>query len=165
LRSVLDGPAVGRYLHEQVGLTARLLLTGVENFGGGTSITGHHWGMARGEHRKRRAAVLLETWNRPAKIRLEPGRWREYLALTGVFEDIPQERNRVLIDDANPKRARIEWFGHSEYAMHAIASFEKDLEGLLEGLPIEKVTLGKPRATEGHILGSARMGDDPKDSV
>jgi choline dehydrogenase-like flavoprotein len=36
---------------------------------------------------------------------------------------------------------------------------------MFAGLPVEKIEVGEPRESEGHILGTARMGSDPATSV
>ena len=167
LRSDLDDGVVGRYLHEQVGTTAYVRLAGVDGFDGGTSCTGHHYRFARGEHRRERAAVLLETFSRPA-LRIESGKWRQNLRVTGVFEDLPQAKNRVTVDPDDPSKALTEFGEHSDYAQRGLDQFKANLEQMFAGMPIEEIRASehpKPRASEGHILGTARMGSDPSTSV
>ena len=164
LRSNLDDGVVGRYLHEQVGVDALVNLDGVDAFNGSTSCTGHHYRFARGEHRRERSAVLLETFSR-IHLRIGKGKWRQSMRITGIFEDIPDARNRVEIDDQDPTRPVTRHAKHSRHVDQAIDRFAQDLEVMLEGLPIEEVILEKPRDSEGHILGTARMGTDPATSV
>ena len=164
LRSDLDDGIVGRYLHEQVGVYGFLHFDGLEAFNGGTSCTGHHYRFARGPLRRERAALLLETFNK-TWLRIRSGRWRERMRVTGVFEDLPQAHNRVTVDRRDPTKPVTTFKGHSDYTQRGIDRFERDLEVMVAGLPVEKLSVSKPRDSEGHILGTARMGRDPATSV
>ncbi|PRQ04679.1 Fructose dehydrogenase large subunit [Enhygromyxa salina] len=164
LRSDLDDGVVGRYLHEQVGVAGFIHLDGVDGFNGSTSCTGHHYRFARGEHRRERAALLLETFTR-TWLRIAKGKWRQNMRVTGVFEDLPSAHNRVEIDPRDPSKPITTYAKHSDYAQRSVDRFKQDLELMFEGLPVEKISVGKPRDSEGHILGTARMGSDPATSV
>lgn len=163
LRSGFEDRALGRYLHEQVGTTAYAYLEKGEAFGGSTSCTGLNFRAAHGPHRKERAALLLETYSKP-QIRLESKRWRNILRVVGVVEDLPQVSARVTVDRKR-KCPATHFRNHSDYAKKTLERFKKDLPDLLEGLSIERLEVGKARATEGHILGTARMGEDAATSV
>jgi choline dehydrogenase-like flavoprotein len=164
LRSGLDDGVVGRHLHEQVGVDALISLDGVDGFNGSTSCTGHHYRFARGEHRRERAAMLLETFTR-IHLRIGKGKWRQSLRVTGIFEDLPDARNHVAVDRQDPTKPVTRYRSYSDYAQRSIDRFAQDLEIMLEGLPVEDVSIEKPRDSEGHILGTARMGRDPASSV
>lgn len=164
LRSDLDDGVVGRYLNEQVGVAGFIHFDGVDGFNGGTSCTGHHYRFARGEHRRERAATLLETFTR-TWLRIAKGKFRHNLRVTGVIEDLPQADNRVEIDKRDPSRPITIYGHHSDYAQRAVDRFKQDLEVMFDGLPVEHISVGKPRDSEGHILGTARMGKDPATSV
>jgi choline dehydrogenase-like flavoprotein len=168
LRSDLDDGVVGRYLHEQLGVAGFIHFDGSSKstmaFNGGTSCTGHHYRFARGEHRRERAAMLLETFTR-TWLRIEPGKWRHNMRVTGVIEDLPQAQNRVTIDPRDSSKPLTHHPKHSDYAQKAVERFEQDLELMFAGLPVEKIEVGEPRESEGHILGTARMGSDPATSV
>jgi choline dehydrogenase-like flavoprotein len=164
LRSGLDDGIVGRYLHEQVGVDALISLDGVDAFNGSTSCTGHHYRFARGEHRRERAALLLETFSR-IHLRIGKGKWRQSLRVTGVYEDMPDAQNRVTVDGRDETRPLTRFRTYSSYAQRSIDRFAQDLEIMLEGLPVEDMSIEKPRDSEGHILGTARMGSDPASSV
>jgi len=164
LRSDLDDGVVGRYLHEQIGIPAFIHFDGVEGFNGGTSCTGHHYRFARGEVRRERAAMLLETFTR-IWLRMVSGKWRDNMRVTGVIEDIPQAENRVTVDPSDPTQPLTTYSTHGAYAQASIDRFAEDLELMFKDLPIDKIVVGKPRASEGHILGTARMGNDPATSV
>jgi choline dehydrogenase-like flavoprotein len=166
LRSGLDDGLVGRGVYEPSSLRAYVYLDGLDNYQGTTSTTGHGYHLYAGEHRKTRAATLLETWNAPARIRLEPGKWRQLLRVQAIFEDLPEPDNRVIIDPQDVNRPHIEHRGPSAYVQHSRKRLKKDLERAFAGLPIERVTVAKKlRRSEGHMLGTTPMGIDSKDSV
>jgi choline dehydrogenase-like flavoprotein len=164
LRSGLDDGVVGRYLHEQVGVSGLIHLEGVDGFNGSTSCTGHHYRFARGEHRRERAALLLETFTR-TWLRIAKGKWRQSLRVTGVFEDLPQAANRVEVDRRDPSKPITKYRKYSGYTQTSIDRFEQDLATMFQGLPVEQIIVEQPRDSEGHILGTARMGTDPATSV
>jgi choline dehydrogenase-like flavoprotein len=164
LRAGLDDGVVGRYLNEQVGVDALVSLAGIDAFNGSTSCTGHHYRMARGPHRRERAAMLLETFTR-THLRIEARKWRQSLRITGIFEDLPAAQNRVEVDPRDPTQPVTRYGRHSAYTQRAIERFAADLEPMLAGLPVEGIEIEPPRESEGHILGTARMGGDPGSSV
>jgi choline dehydrogenase-like flavoprotein len=165
LRSDLDDGVVGRYLNEQLGIAGIVAFDGVEGFNGSTSCTGHHYRFARGEHRRERAATLLETFTR-TWLRIGKGKWRHNLRVTGVIEDLPQKENRVEVDKRDPSKPITIYGNHSDYAQRSADLFKQDLEKMFEGLPVERIEAGnESRDSEGHILGTARMGSDPATSV
>ena len=96
LRSGLSHPLLGKFLHEQVAVSATIDLDGVDNFQGSTSITGHGYMLYDGPHRSQRAGCLIESWNVPT-LRLERGKWRQRLVLKFLFEDLPAPHNHVRI--------------------------------------------------------------------
>lgn len=165
-RSSLHHPLLGKGLHEQVGLLAEVHLEGVESFQGSTSVTGHSYLLYDDDSRRREmAACLVETWN-VGKLRLEPGKWLQVLPIRMVFEDLPEERNRVIDDPAEPYRPTFHYEGHSNYTARAIAQAGSDLERLMSPLPVEKIEIkSELEATESHILGTVPMGEDPKNSI
>jgi choline dehydrogenase-like flavoprotein len=120
-----------------------------------------------GEHRKERAACLVETWNVP-RLRLTPGRWRQLLMAQFIYEDLPSAGNQVIVDPAKPTRPKLVWKGRSDYAEASRKRAMQDAERVFAALPVEKIRLdadGDFRDTEGHILGTTVMGTDPKSSV
>jgi choline dehydrogenase-like flavoprotein len=165
LRSGLDGPEVGRGLVEQVSVDVHVFLDGLDNFQGGTSITGHGYTLYDGPHRRDWAGALIETWNVP-NLRDERGRWRQKLRLKAIFEDLRLPENRVRLgkDEGTGPEAVFE--ARSEYAARGIRALESTLPRFLEPLPVERVEIaGTANATEGHILGTTVMGDDARNSV
>lgn len=167
LRSGLRGSAVGRGLSEQASIRVVVHLDGVDNFQGSTSVTGHGYMLYGGEHRRERAAGLIETWNVP-RLRPTPGKLLQVMASQFIYEDLPRDENRVILDPADPSKPKVSWSGRSEYAEASLARVREDAEKAFAPLPIDDIWLqdeGKVRDTEGHILGSTRMGTDPADSV
>jgi choline dehydrogenase-like flavoprotein len=163
LRSGLTGPMVGRGLVEQVSVNVDVDLRGVDNFQGSTSVTGHGYMLYSGEHRRNRAAALMESWNVP-RLRDERGKWRQYVRLKFIYEDLPQPENHVLLDPDSTK-VGIEYSACSSYAQRGLDALESSLSPVLDALPVERYRIRRPSATEGHILGTTSMGDDPTTSV
>lgn len=165
LRSGMQHPMLGRRLHEQVGLLANFYLDGVNSFQGSTSITANGYMLYDGPHRAERAAILLESYNKPF-FRPEPGRWRQILRLKLIAEDLPDEMNRVELDPDDLTRPVARFEGISEYARAGLAAAREALPKLFEGLPVESMRFApEPTATEHHIQGTVVMGDDPETSV
>ena len=165
LRSGLSHPLLGKFLHEQVAVTATIDLDGVDNFQGSTSITGHGYMLYDGPHRSQRAGCLIESWNVPT-LRLERGKWRQRLVLKFLFEDLPAPHNHVRIATGDPTQPETVYRHHSEYAQRGIDALSEALPELLHPLPVEKINLDpRPSPTENHILGTTPMGTDPRRSI
>ena len=165
LRSGLSHPLLGKFLHEQVAVTATIDLDGVDNFQGSTSITGHGYMLYDGPHRSQRAGCLIESWNVPT-LRLERGKWRQRLVLKFLFEDLPAPHNHVRIATGDPTQPETVYRHHSEYAQRGIDALSEALPELLHPLPVEKINLDpRPSPTENHILGTTPMGTDPHRSI
>ncbi len=165
LRSGLDGPAVGRGLCEQVSVRAIVDFDGLDNLQGSTIITGHGYMLYPGEHRRHRAAGLMETFNH-MRLRDVRGRWLQRMELKVIFEDLRQERNRVRLSGKDAERPQAHFEGRSAYAEAAIEKVEASLEEVLSPLPVERIDVkSPPNSTEAHILGTAVMGRDPETSV
>jgi len=165
LRSGLTGPMVGGGLVEQVSVNVEVDLRGVDNFQGSTSITGHGYMLYSGDHRRDRAAALMESWNVP-RLRDERAKWRQRVRLKFIYEDLPQPANRVVLDRDSAKVA-VEYSSHSSYAQRGLDALEAGLSTVLDALPVEGYRVIRPAvaSTEGHILGTTSMGDDPATSV
>jgi len=164
LRSGLPEPAVGRGLVEQVSVSVDVRLDGVQNFSGSTSITGHGYMLYGGEHRRERAAALMETSNVPG-LRLERGRWRERVVLIFIYEDLPQAENRVALDGTDAARPVVEFRARSAYAERGIGHLESDLSHVLSALPVEGYRIAGRSPSQGHIQCTTPMGRSPSDSV
>lgn len=163
LRSGLDHPELGVGLHEQVGIDVIVDLNGMDAFGGSTSITGHLYSLYLGERRRDRAGALIEVWNVPM-LRLEAGKYRQRVKLKAVIEDT-RGQSRVDVDPNDASRPRVRHAGPSEWTRRAIARLEDDLQPVFDALPVERVKIGEPLATEAHAIGSTPMGHDPATSV
>lgn len=154
----------GRGICEQIGYYANFYLDGLENLGGGSIISANGFMLYDGEHRKDYAACIIENINDPF-IRNEFGRWRQIAKFKFVFEDLPQDENRVLLSD-NELLPTIEYATHAPYADRAYKALKKNINLLFDFLPIEKILLDEfPQLSEAHILSATRMGDSPKNSV
>jgi choline dehydrogenase-like flavoprotein len=160
LRSGFSSPALGGYLHEQA---SRLVMVdcAIPNYHGGTSVTGHGYHFYHGANRKNEAAVLIENWNSPASIRLEPKKWTQRLALKVIAEDMPNADNRIVLDKDEPL---INWSGHSAYATAGIDRALRNMQDAIP-VPIEKIQAGGYATTEAHIQGTHRMGATAEDGV
>lgn len=160
LRSDFRSPAIGRYLHEQTSVEVEID-TPIQNFFGGTSITGLGYHFYHDFDRRDKAAVLMQNFNVPASIRPLKDRWTERLTVKLVAEDIPQPENRVVLDGRNPK---IEWIGHHQYSYDGLAYAMDNLSAAFP-TALEAVRIVHEPVTEAHIQGTTRMGDDPASSV
>ncbi len=165
LRSGLSGPEVGRGLVEQVSVGARIHLDGLNNFQGGTAITGHSYLDYGGVHRRDRAACLIETWNAPT-LRDERGKWRQVLEMKLVFEDFRQQHNRVHVSEENPDMPCARHIDRSPLSNRGLEEARNIVDRLIAPLPVESVSIKlPPNRTESHIMGTTVMGNDPKTSV
>lgn len=165
MNSNIRNAVTGCGLHEQVGLTVEVLLDGKENFDGSTFTTGVNYALFDGEHRRSAGAavVLFRNWW-VFGLRLELGRWRQTLPLVIVVEDVPRDENFVGTsdDDGLPVASHRKM---SEYARRGLERAVAKLPELLRPLPVESIRVRGHRATENHIQGTLRMGDDPATSV
>lgn len=164
LASGLSHEMLGRNLSEQVAISCTVLLDGVNNYSGSTALTGHGYMLYDGDHRREHAACLIETFNIP-RVRAERHRWTQEAVLKFIYDDIPAARNRVTLSD-DPTKPRVEFHGHSDYVDRAIANTQRRFDRLFGCLPIQSVEFTPDvHATECHILGTARMGNDRTTSV
>jgi hypothetical protein len=140
-------------------------LNGVNNFQGSTSVTGLGYMLYDGEHRSERAACLMESFNIPY-LRLERGKWRQWLILKFTFEDLPSEQNYVTINADDPTLPETIYMGHSDYTQRGIDKLPELLPKLLASLPVENININhEVDNTVFHIQGTTRMGDDPEQSI
>ncbi len=166
LRSGIEQAALGRGLCEQKGVFADVYLDGVDNYQGSSFHTGHGYMLHRRKSRKGLPAALIETWNAPPVLRLEPGKWRQRYMIKVIFENIPDPRSYVRPSADDPSKPEVFYAGESEYTQRGIDALPGDLEKIFTGLPVEKIRLVKfPIGTEFHVMCSTPMGDDPKTSV
>lgn len=154
----------GKGLCEQIGFYAYIYLRNLENLGGSSTITANGFMLYDGEHRKDHASCLIENHNGPI-IRSDFGKWRNIVKLKFIFEDLPQDKNQVLLSD-NELKPLVNYFGPSEYARKGYKQLENKIASVFGFLPIEKVILDDlQQPTESHILSTTRMGSSPMNSV
>jgi len=171
LRSGFSHPLIGRRLHEQMPVYATIDLKGVKCYNGSTVLTGLGYLFYEGDHRAEHAACMIETWNSPfpyrpdGALRLERGRWNERLMLGFLFDDIPDDRNRITVSSRDPSVAHVHFEDYSEYARKAADRIPQMIDKLAEALPIERIVGTSLGTTAAHIQGTVVMGDDPATSV
>ncbi|MEP2771626.1 MAG: GMC family oxidoreductase [Fulvivirga sp.] len=164
LNSGDTNPLTGTGITEQVGLFARLYYKDLANVGGSSIITANGYMMYDGKHREEQAGCLIESFNTPF-IRNERGKWRNLSIFKFVYEDLPQESNKVTLSD-NERIPSIVYKGHSAYTQKAIDTLPENLEKYFSFLPIEKMEVDNYRQkTEFHICSSTRMGGTVENSV
>jgi choline dehydrogenase-like flavoprotein len=165
LRSGMESPQLGLGLGEQVGVSVTVELDGLDNFQGSTSLTGHGYMSYPGEHRRRKAAALIETRNSPPLLRNVRGKWRQRLGMRFIFEDLRQERNRVEVGSREAAKPEARYEGFSEYTRQGIDELPQEIERVTRALPVESYRIHEVSKSEGHILGTTVMGRDPATSV
>ncbi len=170
LRSKIDHPLLGKRLHEQMPVDVTLNLRGVKSYNGSTIICGNGYLFYEGEHRRDRAACIIEMRNSPfqywgAPLRAERGRWTERAIMRFMFDDVPREDNQVRISARAPELAEIEFRGYSDYAERGRASVPSMIDKLAEALPIESVEDISVGSTSAHIQGTVVMGTDKTTSI
>jgi choline dehydrogenase-like flavoprotein len=170
LRSGLHHRLLGTGLHEQPSFDVCVDLAGVKADDGSTVITGNGYMFYEGEHRRDRAACMVELWSspfadRPDALRTERGRWRERQYFAFLFDDLPREQNRVTVNAASPRLAETTFVGHSDYTQRAVDRIPEMVAKLGEGLPIERIVSISEAISPGHIQGTVVMGDDPATSI
>jgi choline dehydrogenase-like flavoprotein len=170
LRSHIDHPLLGKRLSDQYEMNVCVDLKGVQAYNGSTVITGNGYMFYDGEHRRERAACVIETWNSPftyqdAPLRSEAGRWRERQYFRFIFDELPMEENKVTVDKDNPDLAATTHHGYSDYARRGAADIPRMIDKLAQALPIERIVSIDEALTSGHIQGTVVMGNDPASSI
>jgi choline dehydrogenase-like flavoprotein len=170
LRSNIHHPLLGKRLSDQYEMNVCVDLAGVQAYNGSTVITGNGYMFYDGEHRRERAACIVETWNSPftyqdAPLRAEAGRWRERQYFRFIFDELPMEKNAVTVDAANPNLAATLHHGYSDYARRGAAHIPQMIDRLADALPIERIVSIDEVLTSGHIQGTVVMGTDPGVSI
>ncbi len=167
-KSGFDHPMLGKNLNEQISKYAIVELDGVDNFQGSTSITANGYMLYDGAHRSERAACLMESYNIPHLngLRTEKGKWRQRMRFKFIFEVLPNPDNYVKISDSDNSKPETIYSGYSEYTGGAIDRLPDILPELLSSLPVEEIKISSDvNISDGHIIGTAVMGDDPEKSV
>lgn len=154
----------GRGLSEQAGTYAYFYLDGVENVGGGSIIPANGYMMYDVPERASYSGCLIESHN-TTFIRSEPGKWRQIARMKFIFENLPEDENRVLPSD-DPLKPKLVFNGHSSYATKAMEQLESNVEKYFGGLPIEKIYFdGFFQKSEYHITSTTRMSTEPGSGV
>jgi len=154
----------GRGLCEQRGAFARLYFEGLDNVGGSSIITTNGFMLYDGVHRKEYSACLIENSN-TVFVRNEPGKWRKLALMKFIFEDIPNDNNRVVISE-DPLKPKIEYSGHDPYVDRAKNKLEDNIRKVFSFLPLERVEVDDFfQKTEFHICSTARMSRIPSEGV
>jgi len=168
LKSGFDDPLLGKNLNEQISKYVIVELNGIDNLQGSTSITGHGYMLYDGAHRSDYAACLFESYNvaHLNGLRMEKGRWLQRMRLKCIFEDLPSPQNHVKISDENPELPETVYVDFSDYTRRSIEKLPERLNEVLKLLPVEDIKISeKVNFTDGHIMGTTVMGDDPATSV
>ena len=154
----------GRGLCEQAGVYVFVHYDGLSNVGGGSIIPANGYMMYDGDHRKERAGCLIEHHNLPY-IRNERGKWRMLSKFKFVYEDLPDEDNRVMLS-TDPLQPKVSFSKHSSYTLRAVDRLDKDIERFFSILPVEKVIKDNYiQKTEAHICATTQMSQTPADGV
>lgn len=159
--SSIGGVVLGRFLNEQVSVSATLNLEGIKNFQGSTSITGHGYQFYAADSRDPTPRCLIESWNVP-DLRTDKDRWTERLVLKFIFEDIPSRNSYV---DGTGRVPTLHYAGPSSFAQSGIDSVRQKIEELAQVLPIERIVSMQVSETEGHVQGTTRMSRSPDDGI
>lgn len=163
LNSDDSNPLTGAGITEQVGIFTYFHYDGLDNLGGSSIITANGYMMYDGAHRKDRAACIIESFNTPI-VRNERGKWRQLSLFKFIYEDLPNNKNRVARSD-DPTRPVVHYSGHSDYVNKSMERLREDIDTYFGMLPIEKVMIDEaPQPTEYHICSTVRMGNTSGDS-
>lgn len=164
-RSGFSDWALGRFLHEKMTGKAEVFLDGMKNFDGGSSNTGLNTSLWDGPHRKTQPATIILNPNRWIfYLRNEANKWTETFPVGLYIEDIPQENNRVIDDGGD--LPLVDHPAYSDFSTAAIPKIVEQLTDVFAPLPLAgpfKTFEFIP--TISHVMGTARMGDDPKTNV
>lgn len=164
LNSGDTNPNTGAGICEQVGVFVRMYYKDLDNLGGSSIISANGYMMYDGEHRKDHAACLIESFNTPF-IRNEAGKWRKLSIFKFIYEDLPQNDNKIVLSD-DERSPDIIFKGPSEYVNKGIARLKQDVNSYFGFLPIEKVEIDNySQKTEFHICSTTKMGLTPENSV
>ncbi|MGE3141909.1 MAG: GMC oxidoreductase [Hyphomonadaceae bacterium] len=165
MRSGLDHPALGKYLHEKMVVQYEIILDGLNGFDGGAATSGCNISWVDGDHRRESGAGLvffINHWNNYG-LRTEYGKWCQTLPLEVFIEDLPQETNFVA--DEGGDFPAVHHPARSEYCLRGAARVEEKLPELLAPLPVREIIRRETLPTGFHIQGTCRMGADPATSV
>lgn len=165
LNSGDSNPFVGKGLTEQFGLYGYFYLDDFENVGGSSIITANGYMLYETNERSNYAACLIESHNGPY-VRGEVGKWRQIAKYKFVFEEIPDDKNGILLNTDNPYKPIIHFEGPSKYVLDAQENLSKNVDKIFNGFPIEKYELDSHfQKSEYHICSTTRMSDSGNNGV
>lgn len=154
----------GKGLCEQRGTFAYLYLGGLDNVGGSSIITANGYMLYDGDQRKNEAACIIESSNIPF-IRNEPGKWRKIARMKFIFEDIPDDKNQVMLSD-NILIPKVQYEKHTSYVDKAMSNLEQNIARIFSFLPVEKIVMdGYFQKSEYHICSTVRMSNSGEEGV
>jgi hypothetical protein len=156
-------PLTGKGLGEQLGLQASVYLKNMTNVGGSTWVNANGYMLYDGEHRRDKAACLIEANNAPY-LRMERGKWQDIVNFRMIFEDLPLDQNYVTTT-SDPLKPEAVYTGPSDYTLRGVEHMKQKLPEILSPLPVEKIEFLEPFPDEGHIIGTTRMSADPGEGV
>lgn len=164
LNSGDTNPKTGKGLCEQRGTFVYLYFKDIDNVGGSSIITANGYMLYDGGHRKDEAACIIESFNTPF-IRNEPGKWRRIAKLKFIFEDLPDDNNKIVLSD-NLLKPKVEYTKHSSYVDKAMKNLKGNIDKIFSFLPIEKIEMdGYFQKSEYHICSTVRMSNSKEDGV
>jgi choline dehydrogenase-like flavoprotein len=111
------------------------------------------------------------------KLRFGPALYSDFSALYGkqlviaiICEDLPERENRLELDESRKDRfgdpgVKIHYRLHDNTRKMMIHGMSRAREIMSEAGALRSYAHGPVRNTGWHLLGTARMGNDPKDSV
>lgn len=154
----------GRGLSDQRGVFAYFYFNGLNNVGASSIISANGYMFYDTDKRSDYAGCLIESFNDPF-IRNEPGRWRQLAKFKFIFEDLPNDDNRVMLS-ADLFKPRIQYKLHDPYVERARAKLAENIDLYFSFLPIERIEIDSQfQKSEFHICATTRMGLSAEDSV
>jgi choline dehydrogenase-like flavoprotein len=154
----------GRGLGEQAGSYAFFYLDGINNVGGGSIIPANGYMFYDVPSRSSYSGCFIESHN-TTYVRSEYGKWRHIAKMKFVFENLPDDENRVILSKDKLKPEVI-FKGHSKYANDALKNLPQNVEKTFGSFPIEKIYYdGFFQQTEYHICSTARMSEKADQGV
>ncbi len=158
IRSGDTNEMTGKRINEQVSSLLTVDLGNMNNFDGGTHITGLGYKYYGGNQRKRRASCLIEHYNAPPSIRIDLGKWRKRAVFKIVAENIPSINNSITLKN---DQVHVRYDKNPNYVSDGIIQVAKCfLEDIEKIDKIEGYSLGGFSNSEGHALGTTAMSND-----
>jgi choline dehydrogenase-like flavoprotein len=164
MQSGFDHPLIGRFIHEKIECEVEAYLDGVKNFNGSTILTCMNLSLLDGDFRRNYGGAMLlfeNTWK--FGLRPEYGRWREVLPINIAVDTLPEFTSRVT--RSSDGRPHVSYPQHSEYGLRGLKAAIEKLPEVLRPLPIERIEVRLIDNGPVHLIGTLRMGTDPRESI